>query len=167
MSKIIKYSAICAFSKDLSQVVMIHKLRPIWQLNKANFPGGKLEECDGSGFDRFDKCASRELREETGLDVDPKNLILFCILHFNGGECHFYYTAMDIYSAKTKETEHVFIGDVNDIIIKGTTKYGLTSYPVIIETMPNLSTLICIARRKHYSADKSIYEIFEREKHYD
>lgn len=154
----VQYSAVCVFNEEMDQVVLVHKLRPSWQLNKANFPGGKVESCDGNGFDKFVNCASRELCEETGLKIDPCMLNLFCVLHFAGGICYFFVTVTRINSAKTQELEKIFIGNVDEILTKSTTGYDLT----LLNTMPNLPSLISIAKKVILSNDKSIYEIHER-----
>lgn len=30
----VQYSAVCVFNEEMDQVVLVHKLRPSWQLNK-------------------------------------------------------------------------------------------------------------------------------------
>jgi 8-oxo-dGTP pyrophosphatase MutT (NUDIX family) len=41
------------------------------------FPGGALDEDDGSGDEGFKACAVRELNEEAGIEVDPGELVAY------------------------------------------------------------------------------------------
>lgn len=41
------------------------------------FPGGRVDEADGAGEDRFAVAAARELREEAGIDLPAASLIRF------------------------------------------------------------------------------------------
>ena len=150
----IRYSAVCAFNEDLSAVVLIHKLKPAWQLDRANFPGGKVEVSDGEGEQGHRLCAVRELQEETDLSVDAVDLTLFCVLHFDGGVCYFYACKTDINKAHTKETETVFLGEVF-YILQGEVFYmppsGTKARDVLtLRTMSNLPflTQMAIARVK-------------------
>lgn len=160
----IRYSAVCAFNEDLSAVVLIHKLKPAWQLDRANFPGGKVEVSDGEGEQGHRLCAVRELQEETGLSVDAVDLTLFCVLHFDGGVCYFYACKTDINKAHTKETETVFLGEVFDIL-QGEVFYmppsGTKARDVLtLRTMSNLPFLMSMA----LACTKGV---FTRIKHFD
>lgn len=53
-----------AFSRDLTRVMLIRKLRPAWQAGRLNGIGGKLE----AGETALEAMV-RECREETGLDI--------------------------------------------------------------------------------------------------
>lgn len=52
------------FTPDFSQVLLIRKRHPAWQAGKVNGIGGKCE-----GDEPAAVCMSRELKEETNLDV--------------------------------------------------------------------------------------------------
>lgn len=160
----IRYSAVCAFSNDLSEVVLIHKLKPSWQLNRANFPGGKVETSDGDGEPGHRACAARELREETGLIVEAADLMLFCVLRFDGGVCYFYACKTNVYKATTQEAETVFVGEVFDIL-QGEVSYmppsGTKARDVLtLRTMSNLPFLMSMALA-------CVKGIFTRIKHFD
>ena len=58
------------FNKDLSKVLLIHKLHPEWQNGRVNGIGGKIEP----GEESID-CIVREIREETGLITDKDKWI--------------------------------------------------------------------------------------------
>jgi 8-oxo-dGTP pyrophosphatase MutT (NUDIX family) len=168
---VIRYSAVCAFSDDLSGVVLIHKLKPSWQLNRANFPGGKVEVSDGDDEPGHRLCAVRELQEETGLVVDAVDLTLFCVLRFDGGVCYFYACKTDINKAHTKETETVFLGSVSEVLT-GAVEYcpctqqladdieAIYGPSVTLRTMSNLPFLMSMALAR-------VKGIFTRIKHFD
>lgn len=59
-----EYTIGIVLTQALGSVLMIKKLRPAWQANRFNFPGGKVE----SDEDLF-VCASREFEEETSLKI--------------------------------------------------------------------------------------------------
>ncbi|TXH49301.1 MAG: NUDIX domain-containing protein [Desulfurellales bacterium] len=162
-----RYSCIVAFSSNLHDVLLIHKLRPAWQAGKANFPGGKVDAgdwLDADGAQTTDahlahlNCAVRELREETGLKLNPNDIKDFCTLHFttNGepGECWFYCTEADIASAKTQEEERIFVAPVS-LVLQGEVTYATTvRHPGVtsttthtLPTMPNLPWLCAAARQ--------------------
>lgn len=167
-----RYSCAAIFSLNLSRVVLIHKLRPLWQAGKANFPGGKVELTDwpdvinpGESFptpgdyadaaaDAHRAGAARELREETGLIIAPADLKLFCRLRFTmpePGECWFYCGVSDVNAARTMEEEVVFVADIL-MVQTGLVMYeapdpvykGMTYVPEI-RTMPNLPWLTAMA----------------------
>jgi 8-oxo-dGTP pyrophosphatase MutT (NUDIX family) len=41
------------------------------------FPGGAVDEADGTGEDGHRACAARELAEEAGIEVDPSELVAY------------------------------------------------------------------------------------------
>ncbi len=57
------YCLVIARSKD-KRIVLIEKQKPLWQKDKLNFVGGKLE----IGED-YQQCAQREFYEETGVHL--------------------------------------------------------------------------------------------------
>jgi 8-oxo-dGTP diphosphatase len=58
------------FDSSLENVLLITKNRPDWQNGKINGIGGK-NECDEEAA----TCITREVREETSLQIPPKNWI--------------------------------------------------------------------------------------------
>jgi 8-oxo-dGTP pyrophosphatase MutT (NUDIX family) len=155
-----RYSAVAVFSDDLERVVLIHKLKPVWQAGKANFPGGKVEvkdwwpDVDHAKLREFDvldahtKCAARELTEETGLVVPAASLTLFCTLRFRSregddAECQFFCCRSDVDSAKTMESERVFVTDA-DVVAMG---HAVACDFQVIPTMSNLPWLTAMARQ--------------------
>ena len=54
-----------AFSRDLTRVLLIRKLRPAWQAGRLNGIGGKLEPGETAL-----EAMRRECREETGLNIE-------------------------------------------------------------------------------------------------
>ena len=179
-----RYSAVALFSENLERVVLIHKLRPDWQAGKANLPGGKVELSDIPGswwsvhgdshgldlqpgdtwvtsfseesFDiAYRRCAVRELREETGLDIAAAALKLFCRLRYvsregNAAECCFFAARGDVDAARTMEAERVFVGEVAHVF-DGIGAYDFDpktiGYRVELPTMPNLPYLVAMARQ--------------------
>lgn len=59
-----KYTIGALFSHDLTEVLLINKLRPKWQAGKLNLPGGHIEEGENSF-----QCVSREFEEEAGIKI--------------------------------------------------------------------------------------------------
>lgn len=144
-----RYSAVVLLSEDLTKVVLVHKQKPDWQKDKANFPGGKVEASDYRPEDMavswehilYQKCAIREVREETGLVID--NPTLFCVLKYQEAECHFFYYVGDITKASTMEEEVIFIDTVNNVLNNRTMRFSPEHGT--LPTMPNLSWLIAMA----------------------
>lgn len=157
---VIRYSAVCAFNNDLNAVVLIHKLKPTWQIDRANFPGGKVEASDGEGERGHRLCAIRELQEETGLVVDAVDLTLFCVLRFDGDVCYFYACKTDIHKAHTKETETVFLGYVSEVLTGAVGYFPGYGPSVTLRTMSNLPFLMSMALA-------CVKGIFTRIKHFD
>lgn len=63
-----KYTIGALFTPDFKRVLLIKKVKPAWQKDKLNFPGGSIEENE-SCF----QCVAREFAEETGLDIPVPN----------------------------------------------------------------------------------------------
>lgn len=166
-----RYTAIAVFDEILESVVLIHKLRPPRQKDRANFPGGKLEDKDyvqGPWEDSFldadnlakafRNCAARELTEETGLVIPKKDLKLFCTVRFKSHEgddaeiCYFCCIG-EVDKAQTMERERIFVSSVSDVVLS-TVKYVNSWRPkdhsidpqyITIPTMPNLPWLTMMA----------------------
>ncbi len=166
-----RYSAVAVFSDDLERVVLIHKLKPAWQAGKANFPGGKVEEEDRRRivdshltYDSYDyayrRCAARELTEETSLVVPVEAPTLFCTLRFRSregddAECQFFCCRGDVDTAKTMESERIFVAAVSTVLT-GSARYVRRWQPkdkavdpqfTDLPTMSNLPWLTAMARQ--------------------
>lgn len=64
------------FANDLSNVLLIRKLRPNWQAGKLNGVGGKIESTDKT----TEEAMTREFEEETGLIVLPERWQHFAVM---------------------------------------------------------------------------------------
>lgn len=62
-----KYTVGFIFSDDFKNVLLIKKTKPADQAGLFNGIGGKFEEFDIDAA----ACVSREVKEETGLDIPP------------------------------------------------------------------------------------------------
>lgn len=51
------------------EVLLIEKKRPVWQAGRYNLPGGHIE-----AGETIKEAASRELREETGIECPPEKV---------------------------------------------------------------------------------------------
>jgi 8-oxo-dGTP pyrophosphatase MutT (NUDIX family) len=186
-----RYSAVAVFSDDLERVVLIHKQKPAWQAGKANMPGGKVETTDAAAamdlhvpfpmsqpwpqetfYALHRVCASRELREETGLDIAATALQLFCRLRFvscegDAAECCFYAARGDVDAARTMESERVFVEEIENVLcgdsyhetyrsagdaVFKTSDIQTVECPFLgedmhVPTMPNLPYLVAMARQ--------------------
>lgn len=173
-----RYSAVVMFSDDLEQVLLIHKLKPDWQAGKANFPGGKVEAekdyvngetWEGTHEEACDlvyrRCATRELREETGLDVAAADLKLFCRLRFTSregdeAECCFFTARGPIFDAETKETEQVFSAEVHEVIWNEVGYYKDYAPYVRVPVLPELPWLAAMAKEmlETNCAPRTVYQ---------
>jgi 8-oxo-dGTP diphosphatase len=114
------------FSADRSEVVLIRKAKPAWQIGKLNGVGGKVEPGEQPL-----SAMKREFAEETGLNHMPWEH--FATLRGDGFVVYFYETTADYHhEAQTMETEEVVIGRVDDFLAD----------PAL---MPNLRVLIPLA----------------------
>lgn len=93
-----------AFDTD-DNVVLIRKKRPMWQANRLNGVGGKIEEGEMA-----EQAMRREFREETGVDcmfwnyfllLDGKDFSVYC----------FYTLTVDIKEVKSVTDEDVLVVD--------------------------------------------------------
>lgn len=99
------------FSLDCTQVVLIQKNKPAWQAGKWNGVGGKVEEGESWG-----QCMSREFEEETGVAIPAEDWTHTVTLFNDEFECRFFRAFSDkAYEAKTVETEHVSLWDLDHL----------------------------------------------------
>lgn len=80
-----KYVVIFVFDAH-DHVLLISKNRPDWQAGRLNGVGGHME-----GNETPAQAMSRELREETGIDIDPTNVVVYAILNSDKNLVYFGY----------------------------------------------------------------------------
>lgn len=90
---------VCGFlyNKNQSQVILVKKNRPKWQLGRLNGVGGKLEEKENSKA-----CMVREFREETGVITNTTDWTHFCSYTWKEGIVNFYCATNEKYFIKVK-----------------------------------------------------------------
>lgn len=105
-----KYVAGFLFGLDYKKVVLIKKNKPLWQQDKINAIGGKIEEGETAS-----QAMVRECREECGVAIDDWRL--FCITYnpVRGGIVYFFTSRnAAIKSARSKEAEQIIVIDTVD-----------------------------------------------------
>lgn len=80
MSSPIHYTVGFAFNFQLTHLLLIQKLRPVWQAGKYNGIGGKIESGESPVG-----CMVREFREECGLITQPEQWYPFHREQFTNG----------------------------------------------------------------------------------
>jgi 8-oxo-dGTP diphosphatase len=83
------------FNQDISEVLLMHKNRPDWQVGKLNGVGGRIESNEESV-----DCMVREVLEETGVATKKEDWIYF-------GEIKSDDWRVDLYTL-------TYIGDIKD-----------------------------------------------------
>lgn len=89
------------FDDDQDYVLLIQKVKPLWQKGKLNGIGGKIEPRESPS-----KAMEREFLEETGLFVPEPTWIEFCIINGPGWRVHFFSSSfpdLDDFKSLTKE----------------------------------------------------------------
>jgi len=122
------------FNKDKTEIAMIRKKRPIWQVDKLNGVGGKLE-----GGETADQCMAREAFEEMGIE-DAK---WFLLAKLDGDDFAVYFYAafgVDFDPLQAKTDEEIEFVNISGIFDTETTTYH--------EIMPNIKTMIGLALDK-------------------
>lgn len=116
------YVLMLVLSPDAKSVVCLKKQNiPEHLHNKWTFPGGHIEESDAS----LEAAASREMAEETGLQIAPENWRLSVML---GSEARGYRlnvmtaTCTNIHEAKTLTDEPVRVMDVDEALARAGAK---------------------------------------------
>lgn len=71
-----KYTLGFIFNSSLDKVLLIHKLKPSWQMGKINGVGGKIEVGEETLA-----CMLRETQEECGLQTDSDKWIYLGDMH--------------------------------------------------------------------------------------
>jgi 8-oxo-dGTP pyrophosphatase MutT (NUDIX family) len=108
----IKYAATLAFSQDLRKVALIKKNRPEWLAGKWNAIGGNVDPGEHPA-----SAASRELREEAGVYVEPQDLLPFARIDWHGASSCMMYVAIipGVEFAQTKTDEQVMVWDTSTL----------------------------------------------------
>lgn len=100
------------FNKGFSDVLLMHKNRPEWQVGKLNGVGGKIEEGEDSAEGMV-----REVWEETGVRTDKEDWNYFGEIKGKGWRVDLYALvyagAVDDFSAATDEKIEWF--EVNNL----------------------------------------------------
>jgi len=109
------------YDNDEKLVALIRKLKPIWQRNKLNGIGGKIEIGETP-----DQAIIREFKEETGVEIN--NWRKFCELNGDDFKVYFYSAKGDLSKLRSMEEEKVEICSISLV----------SMLPVI----PNLNWLI-------------------------
>lgn len=113
MSHKIQYVLNHVFTNDFKEMVCLEKNRgPKFLIGKITVPGGKIE-----GDDSIEKSASKEMFEETGLQIPESDWVIF-----EKYEEHDYVLyklaafSSQCREAKTMETERVFAAYVENVL---------------------------------------------------
>lgn len=155
----------------MADVLLIHKLKPANLMNRANFPGGKVDEIDycliPSARERdalsdsvsvaHINCCVREVREETGLVIDADKFAFVCSLRFmfagEEAECRFYCSDADIAQASSLTDEKIFCASVISVL-EGS---ALCCDGEVLQPMGNLAWLCAMARQTIRHVNESTY----------
>lgn len=124
----IRYTLGFLFNKDLSKVLLIHKLSPEWQKGKINGLGGKFEIGE-----TFYECIVREVKEETALVTESKEWKKI-------GELHSTRWLVDIVAYVYKEAET----DATNVEKQQIEWFSISNLPTNI--MSNLSWLVPLCK---------------------
>jgi len=169
-----RHSSVVLLSPQLTDIALIHKLRPERLAGLANFIGGKVDDSDWesarvalcldvdsallTGQRRkvwrdgaHACCARRETLEESGVRIE--HLTHFATVSRVADGLTLSETAMycavtpDVYSVTTRESESVFVCHVADVIRGDVISYSRDGERVSLSMMPNLSWLTAMAIR--------------------
>jgi ADP-ribose pyrophosphatase YjhB (NUDIX family) len=103
-----RYTVALIFSTDKTQIALIRKCKPIWQFDKLNGIGGKIEDDEHP-----DDAARRELLEESNLVSDDLRLFAIgrsVIVDNTYNTVVFFYTGTaNLYDVHSNEKEPIEI----------------------------------------------------------
>jgi ADP-ribose pyrophosphatase YjhB (NUDIX family) len=106
------YICVAAMSPACDNVVLLKKNKgPEHLIGKWTLPGGKVE----AGEDLKD-AAARELKEETGLEVNSYSLENVYVVNGTGYDLHVFGVVADVAKAKSQESEEVEVFDTNRVL---------------------------------------------------
>lgn len=80
------------FRNEGSEVALILKNKPAWQLGQYNGIGGKIETFDQSPWHAM----AREFQEETGALVEAGDWREFAVMHWRDAKIHFFTATRDV-----------------------------------------------------------------------
>lgn len=133
------------FSPHHSHVVLIQKLKPMWQRGKLNGVGGKLEDGESSAT-----AMRREFKEEAGLDLHEDKWIHFGRLVVHRQQIDNAY--VDLFSTS---------GPLTDLLSVTDEKLFISPFPVQADnTLSNIRWLTEMAEAS-FDNKKRFYEINE------
>jgi 8-oxo-dGTP pyrophosphatase MutT (NUDIX family) len=142
------YSCGLLFDSTKQYVALIRKKRPIWQFNKLNGGGGKLENDED-----FLDCMIRETKEEFG--IDQKKWFPISILNIGIHKVKFF-AAFDveidkIVSMTDEYCEIIKVSDIFDVNSK-----------IYTEIIPDIKTVIALSLDKNsgYEYQEKYWIIF-------
>lgn len=117
-----------AFSKDLDEVVLIQKRKPVWQAGKWNGVGGKVEQGETSL-----EAMVREFKEETTVETNQYEWTQFAVMSSTDWTIDVFYAVGEkFYDARTNTPERVTMLPINYVFST-------------LETISNLAWLIPMA----------------------
>lgn len=111
MSKI-RYVVGFMFNQNKTDVLLIEKKKPKWQIGKFNGVGGKIEDSETSL-----QAMRRECKEETGIDSNQwEYLVTMSGRGGNDWECQVFTAKTDdVFDFKTMEHEKVCLLPIQDL----------------------------------------------------
>lgn len=118
MRKNKKFSLVFLFNKDLSKVLLVHKLRSIYS-GKLNGVGGKKDFSDYSML----RCAVRETKEETGCNMSGRLDFLVRSQYPSGIDLYVYYGVVNESEVSQVEDEVLEWFDVSEVLRHKVTDY--------------------------------------------
>ena len=140
---------VCIFNRDFSQIFLLKRNKAKRNLNKADWgnPGGRVEW----GEKLVDACV-REVKEESGIDLDPKQIKLLNIKEITKNPIapivHF---LQFIYATKIEKIEKIILNEESE-------EYGWFRLEELPDkTLDSKKDLIklSIAAKKRFSEDEN------------
>lgn len=118
-----KYVVGFAFSRDLSQVALVKKIRPNWQKGLLNGIGGHID-----GKETALEAMTREFEEEAGVNL--LSWARYAKIQGDAFEVQFFCTRTDLSKLETKTDEKVVIHDVS--LISGNINDYVHGVPALV-----------------------------------
>lgn len=147
-SKFTEYSLGFYFNKDRTKVILIGKMKPLWQSGKMNGVGGKIElnvlgESEGPWVAML-----REFEEETGIHTDPDVWRLKTTMTGKDWRCYVFagfHNTNDLPAFRdfSSDEEIAVVVDVKDVFSK--------------EIIPNLQWLIPLCLDDNVASVQATY----------
>ena len=99
-----RYTVGFIFNPDFSQVLLVHKNRPDWQVGRLNGCGGKIEANESDV-----EAMVRECLEETGLEIATSEWVTSCTTSAPDWEVEFFGAVWtgELSAAKTMTDEEI------------------------------------------------------------